>query len=385
MNLATLLPTNKEINEKVTYCKKKLSFTNLIKLCKEKYLTLPPEQGALNEDSINEMVEDYLSDKAYFYCRNSIVIGVMKHDKTYKYMVVDGQHRINMAKILNEEHDEDNIFNVSFKYCENRSELKKLFDKMNMDSRKNEYLLALDKDSDELLKEIKETLKSEYQTYFAKSASKEKKIFTIDEFIKIISKEKKFLEKFSYAKEFVKYLIKKNKEFNKNVNGIGYHQLKINDENQFYNDELKIMENMTYYTFGFKNNNFITDEQYLFNKNVVSTHHTFKKSKGNTEISLRKKVWKQTFGDKKEGICPVYLCKNKIYEDNFITGHIISEANGGDRTTENLKPMCNGCSTKMGKTNWDEYERKLKQNRKNKKYESETDSNSDSDSDSNDD
>ena len=36
-------------------------------------------------------------------------------------------------------------------------------------------------------------------------------------------------------------------------------------------------------------------------------------------------------------------------------GHIISEANGGNLDTDNLKPICSGCNKSMGSKNMDDY------------------------------
>ena len=371
------LPNEKEINEKNTYYLTEMSFKTIINLIDNHSIELPIEQGGLNEDTIKDLINDYKLDKAYFYCRNNIVIGVLNQNDKYKYYIVDGQHRINMARELLEKYNEDETFKVNFKYCKNKNEIRLLFEKLNKDSNKNNHKLNLGDDFDELIEEIKKKLKKDYDIYFTKSASKEKKIFTIDEFLKEIIKNKKFMEKFDTCDDFINFLIDKNKKFNKHVNEIGYKQLYINDEDQFYQDEVKILKNTTYYTIGFKNNNFITNEKYLFKKDVIPEHHTFKKQKGYNETVLRKKVWIHEFGNKKKGDCPVYLCDNEISDTNFNVGHIISEANGGERVIENLRPICTGCNSKMGKMNWNDYVKKLKQNKK--KYETDSDSDSSKD------
>ncbi len=40
---------------------------------------------------------------------------------------------------------------------------------------------------------------------------------------------------------------------------------------------------------------------------------------------------------------------------NFVCGHIIAEANGGELKLDNLKPICVSCNSSMGVQNMNEY------------------------------
>lgn len=48
--------------------------------------------------------------------------------------------------------------------------------------------------------------------------------------------------------------------------------------------------------------------------------------------------------------CHIYIKHkpNIIYKDQFICGHVIAEANGGQLTIENCRPICFHCNVRMG-------------------------------------
>lgn len=120
MNNQQLLPNEKNINEKKTYYLTEMSFKTIINLIDNHIIELPIEQGGLNEDAVKDLIDDFRLDKAYFYCRNNIVIGVLNQNDKYRYYIVDDQHRINMARVLLEKYNEDEIFKVNFKYCKKK-------------------------------------------------------------------------------------------------------------------------------------------------------------------------------------------------------------------------------------------------------------------------
>jgi hypothetical protein len=73
--------------------------------------------------------------------------------------------------------------------------------------------------------------------------------------------------------------------------------------------------------------------------------------------SLRVQVW-DTYIGKEKGFAPCYCCNNiEIRQTIFDCGHVIAEANGGETTLENLRPICSTCNTSMGTTNLEEYKK----------------------------
>ena len=108
----------------------------------------------------------------------------------------------------------------------------------------------------------------------------------------------------------------------------------------------------------------------MIDSSNVTPDHTFKNQKKIIGPKLRLQVWKKEFENEYEGVCPFYRCTNIIHNglNGFHSGHVISEFNGGETTIDNLRPICSRCNSRMGITNWNEYEKKCKREyRKHKK------------------
>jgi len=66
-------------------------------------------------------------------------------------------------------------------------------------------------------------------------------------------------------------------------------------------------------------------------------------------------VWDTYIGaDKAIAACCCCLF-TEISIRNFHCGHVISEANGGDLTIQNLRPICAPCNLSMGRRNMNEF------------------------------
>lgn len=82
----------------------------------------------------------------------------------------------------------------------------------------------------------------------------------------------------------------------------------------------------------------------------MSDHAYIKHKLTKQEKSL---IWTENINGRKS-ICP--LCykyrtgknPNIIYDDEFVGGHLISEAKGGASSTFNIRPICGQCNSKMG-------------------------------------
>ncbi len=71
--------------------------------------------------------------------------------------------------------------------------------------------------------------------------------------------------------------------------------------------------------------------------------------------SVKEKVWYKYIGKQRtEGICPCCLSE-PIKIMHFHAGHVVSEANGGTATLDNLRPICGRCNLQMGSMNMPEY------------------------------
>jgi hypothetical protein len=52
---------------------------------------------------------------------------------------------------------------------------------------------------------------------------------------------------------------------------------------------------------------------------------------------------------------PCFVCSHEIHISQFECGHVISHANGGAITVENLRPICGSCNKSMGARNLIDY------------------------------
>jgi len=69
---------------------------------------------------------------------------------------------------------------------------------------------------------------------------------------------------------------------------------------------------------------------------------------------IRGEAWKIQFGGSTSGMC--FCCKKELdVFDDWHAGHIMSHANGGTDTADNLRPVCGSCNLSMGTENMDAF------------------------------
>lgn len=340
---------------KTTFHEKIITFKKIAGLIKDKRLLTPPFQGALDEDKVDQMIYSFKKNRDYLYFKNKIVIGVIPpktidylEPDNYKMYVLDGQHRVEMARRLAEEGENDDLWFCYYETRDNR-EMKKLFEEINKDSMKNSKYISLNEFNQTIYDEVKDYFMKERAVDFSQKKKINNKLYTINEFIDILV-DKKYMENLS-SKKIIQQIENKNNIF---YNSIDYKEY---DPNCFYEDEKRPIDNK--YICSLKNNNFI-DFLVDTNNKVIPDHHTFKKMKEFLSPRLRIIVWTLSYGECTEGPCP--LCNTLINsgKNGFHCGHIISEANGGESIPRNLRPICASCNSKMGSTNWDVYEKSKK-------------------------
>ena len=98
---------------------------------------------------------------------------------------------------------------------------------------------------------------------------------------------------------------------------------------------------------------------WLQDKSNNPAKHILRKGKKRITRKLRLEVWNKEYGSNiDEGICTIKNCtiKYKKNSNDWDSGHIISEFNGGETTLNNLRPLCKQCNNCMGRVNWDIYE-----------------------------
>lgn len=354
MNKLFLPGTN--VNDHTKCQEKKLTFKQVVKLQEEGKLLNPPYQTDIDENKVQQMVGSYLLHPEYLLYKNKIVIAVVKNhvDETHKLYVLDGQHRLEMVKILYQDHDIVDYLNFCYFKVESNKEAKNLFKEINRDSYKNSKFVNLDEFKDSMYLGLKTYLSDNYKQYFSEKKSNLNKRYSLSEFVdKLV--EINYLSEYENVQDLITDLEQKNKKFNKLID---YQEFYLESPDIFYKDEILNVKDGK--IFSLLNNNFI---EFLAGQDTIPDHK-FKNIKKNITPKLRLSVWKNSYGDNETSLCPFakYGCENKISrgKNGFNCGHVISEFNGGETTVQNLKPICFNCNNKMGTRNWPEYEKIIK-------------------------
>ncbi len=77
-------------------------------------------------------------------------------------------------------------------------------------------------------------------------------------------------------------------------------------------------------------------------------------------LPVKRNVWNKWVG-KALGTSLCLCCKlTEIDKMSFHCGHVIAEKNGGEISTNNLRPICQSCNSSMGTQNMDEFIKKYK-------------------------
>lgn len=325
------------------YYETKISFEKLSNDPKLLNLIKPNYQGALNENKVINMINEYISNPEFFYFKNRIIIGNL-NDKWY---IIDGQHRVDMSRELFKRGYNNYIIFCWYKFID-ENKMRELFISINKDSTKNQFYINNDVFNQIKISEFTRLLKENYKNYFSKKKSDNCKKKAIEEFRDNLI-EIKFFNDNKTANELINYIHLKNLEFY-NLNR--YEINIIHNEDIFYKEELDCIRNKV--IISLKNNNFI---EWLKNNNNLPYHH-YKKQKCKISKNLKDLCWKKEFNNNITSKCPITFCSNTINKNNFQAGHIISEFNGGKTNLENLKPICSKCNLSMGFNNWVDFDKK---------------------------
>ena len=96
-----------------------------------------------------------------------------------------------------------------------------------------------------------------------------------------------------------------------------------------------------------------TNNKATTNKATTNKATTNKATKKGIPKTIRNQVWRKYCGDKLDSKC--FCCDQVLSYECWEAGHVISEANGGQTTVENLRPICLSCNRSMGKIHMFEF------------------------------
>lgn len=353
-----------------------ISFEQFITHAKLKDISKPVQQCALNNDKVQEMIEEYAEHPDYFAHKRIITIAYMEHDKE-TYYIVDGQHRIEMARQLTK--DGKNV--TDYVICiwhmlSNEADMRALFSSINKDSIRNQPYVGSDVFIQMRMDDFVKFFNSKdngYKKLFATRASQTSRKYTIEEVVQQLHSDGLFnLERtpalypdLSSVTDnpltFVNYILDSAETFYEKLKHDTSCESNPNYSSQWYADEWELMGERSIWTL--KTTNFFA---WLKDKERVLPRHTSRYIKSRIPAQTRTAVWKKYYGNNTTAPCPLYhLCNvtlNRDVRNGWQCGHIISERNGGKIQVDNLRPICQGCNCSMGSNNWEDYEKSLGNN-----------------------
>lgn len=314
-------------------------------------IKVPKYQRELDQDKVDEIKNEIIKDDLYLLQRsNPIQLGSLLVGKKYIHYLIDGQHRIEALKLLDDNYLELDIAFV-ITVCNNELQVINLYKKL-IRHLESYYVIdsgIIDFDYSQSLEfKFKELLKEHYLDYFVKG-SKNEYVYTIDNYLLELKNKKFFDRKFNSDMEIKDYIFEKFNEYKKYNN---YDMNVKNNPTIFYKKDLEYIIKTNNTPIASKKNNFI---DYLCYDNI-EPYHIYKKNKIKISKKLKNDLWCKIYGNKTSTNCIITNCNNIIEKDNYHAGHIISEYNNGPTEINNLYPICQNCNLKMNKKNWKEYD-----------------------------
>lgn len=336
---------------------------------KLKDISKPTQQCSLDDAKVAGMVEEYRESPHFFAHKRTITVAYMEHDKD-TYYIVDGQHRIQMARQLTTGSNSVNDYVICIWYMlSNESEMRTLFESINKDSIRNQPIVDADVFPKMRIDEFVKFFKAKdngYKKLFATSINDTNRKHTIEQVFQRLHRDGFFdikrsagLYKDLTDTSFVNYILDSGAVFYELLGHDKFRESNDNYKSQWYADEYELMEQFRA-VWTLKTTNFF---DWLKDKERVLPKHTSRYIKSRIPSQTRTAVWKKYFGMNASAPCPLFhLCNmtlNRDVRNGWLCGHITSEKNGGKLHVDNLRPICQGCNCSMGSNNWDDYEKSL--------------------------
>ena len=126
------------------YFETRVQFADIYNHPKLKLIERSPSQRVIDEDKVESMIDEYIKRPHFFRFKNHIVICDLRN----KWYLVDGQHRIEMARRGYEEYNLNDEFIFCWYSCTNENDMRELFNSVNKDSIGNEFYVNQDNLSD---------------------------------------------------------------------------------------------------------------------------------------------------------------------------------------------------------------------------------------------
>lgn len=308
----------------------------------------PEFQADLDEDKIQEMVNSFRTYRNHFISQMLLTIANIKIAGEEINYIMDGQHRMEMIKILYEKYNENMEVFLAIHILNDENILRQLFDTLNKDSTKNNTYVKLPIFKKQGVDQFRRALGLKYVNCYNENKKQKSNIKTVNELIDELEQHNFFSNNDHLTTTELTTLI--DTRHSEYLNYVGYLEKVYLPSSHYYCDEKTMIKDFQNVIF-FKNNNFV---EYVCNSE--EPQHYFKKNvRTGISVGLRKKVWQNQYGINTSGICPIIGCNHilsSVDKRGFQCGHITSVKNGGKSELSNLRPICADCNSKMSSANW---------------------------------
>lgn len=311
-------------------------------------IRIPNIQRICDNDKVNDIV-DYQNKLLLNngYCNFQGVLNIQHCRETDECYLIDGQHRLEAIRKLNEKQNIPLFVEVIL--VDKFEEVVDNFSVINKNTPLPDFPESIDKNIPE---ETALFFKQKYPSMWSKN-----------------SRARRPHVYFNYFQEALGYLtekldVKKSEDLKEIIET--QNKLLTNWTIDNYPDSKNINESMTekcrkdgFYLGLYKHES--EDSCYEWVRDIVytKTGERIKKSKklrkANIPKALKMLIWDKYVGyDKRRALC-ICCCEREIEMNTCNYGHIVSESSGGSTTEDNLLPICSQCNSSMHTKNMGEY------------------------------
>jgi len=311
-------------------------------------IQIPTIQRIRDDTKVREIVEYQQKKlKEDGVCNFLGVINIHYCEENKNMYLIDGQHRYEAVKIINENINIPVI--IELVIVKTMSQLKENYKILNMNTPLPEFPETIDKSIPE---NVAMFFKERYPAIWSKNSRARRPHIYFNYFQEALGVLTDVLG-IQSAVELQSIIENYNVKFS---------NWKTETEKEKENDNIltKCREIGFYYG---RFPHISDDYCYEWVRDIIYTETgiTLKKNKesaSSKKKAIPKKVkddaWKKYIGNKSEVLC--ICCRtDTITPFDFHAGHIVSEANGGEVTVENIRPICAACNLSMGQRNMDEF------------------------------
>lgn len=312
----------------------------------------PPCQRIVDDDKVEEIIKSALKfHKEHNHFNFAVSSAPNLHKLNDKFYLIDGQHRLQALEILYNKYSHNIEFFIAIVEVNTMTELEYNYNMINKNTPLPDFSAFSNIDKN-IPEEVSRRIKNKFQgcwarlprchrpslyfNHFQESLAfivEKVEISSVDELMKLV---------LDYNDAVSKWNLSKNSRFKATEN-----MIKKAKEFDFY---LGLFPHSSTTTFG-----------YVWAKEIVQqqTGTTIKENAKKRKKYVPKKVkndsWNTYVGETVKRTKCLCCRTTQIDATVFTAGHIISEANGGPPTVENIVPICDQCNLSMGKTNMDEF------------------------------